>query len=138
MEPENITNGTAPDNARLRIIVADDNHGLMGELLRTLSWEFDVVATVQNGRELIEAYERYHPDVVVSDISMPVLDGFEAAVRLARIGNPPIVFFTIHDDVAFIEEAKSLGASGYVLKGSPPSVLSKAIRSAYSERRHSK
>ncbi len=134
MEPENIKNGTAPPGARLRIVVADDNHGLMGELLRTLSWEFEIVAAVPNGRELIDAYERHHPDVIVTDISMPVLDGFEAAAQLSRIGDPPIVFFTIHDDAAFIDEAKSLGARGYVLKGAPPSVLAKAIRSAYNER----
>lgn len=134
MEAENITNESAPVAKRIRLVVADDNRGLLGELLRVLSWEFEVVAAVPNGRELLAACERYHPDVIVSDISMPVLNGFEAAAQLLGLGNPPVVFFTIHDDAAFIEEARALGALGYVLKGSPPSVLAKAIRDAYGAR----
>ena len=128
---EESTAGAAPAGTRIRVILADDNRGLMAELLRILCWEFEIVATVPNGRELLEAYDRYKPDVVVTDISMPVLDGFAAAEALGRMGNPPVIFFTIHDDPAFLEEAKTLGAAGYVGKGCPPSGRAKAIRSAY-------
>lgn len=131
---ERLAMGHDPAKKRIRVVLADDNNGLTTELLRILSWEFEIVATVPNGRELIDAYDRYRPDVIVTDISMPVMDGFEAAVELGQMGNPPIVIFTIHDDSAFHDEAKALGASGYVLKGSPPSVLAKAIRSAYDQR----
>lgn len=133
-DPEKLAIGHDPAKKRIRVVLADDNNGLTAELLRILSWEFEIVATVPNGRELIEAYDRYKPDVVVTDISMPVMDGFEAAEELGHMGNPPIVFFTVHDDSAFHEEANALGALGYVLKGSPPSVLAKAIRSAYDQR----
>ncbi|MCL4784323.1 MAG: response regulator transcription factor [Bryobacterales bacterium] len=122
-----------PPAARIRVLLADDNHGLMAELLRILRWEFEIVATAPNGHELLEAYDRYKPDVVVTDISMPVLDGFAAAEELSRMGNPPVIFFTIHDEPAFREEAKILGAAGYVVKGCPPSMLADAIRSAYRE-----
>lgn len=131
---ENSAPGPVPADERIRVLLADDNHGLMAELLRILRWEFEIVATVPNGRELLEAYDRYKPDVVVTDISMPVLDGFAAAEELGRMGNPPVIFFTIHDDPAFVEEAKTLGAAGYVVKGCPPAMLAKAIRSAYQER----
>lgn len=127
-----VSEGAAADG-RIRVILADDNQGLMAELLRILRWEFEIVATVPNGRELLDAYAALKPDVVVTDISMPVLDGFAAAEELGHMGNPPVIFFTIHSDPAFLEEAKALGAAGYVVKGCPPSVLAKAIRSAYRE-----
>lgn len=122
---------TGPVRPKIRIVLADDNPGLRAEVHRNLVSEFEVVATVANGRELLEAFDRLKPDVVVTDISMPLVDGFEAAAELRLRGKPPVVFFTVHEDGAFFEEAKALGALGYVLKRSPPSVLAHAIRSAY-------
>lgn len=124
-------NQRATVRPRIRIVLADDNPGLRAEVQRNLDSEFEVVATVANGRELLEVFDRLKPDVVVTDISMPLVDGFEAAVELRLRGKPPVVFFTVHEDSAFFEEAKALGALGYVLKRSPPSVLARAIRSAY-------
>lgn len=122
---------TGLSRPKIRVVLADDNPGLLAEVQRNLGSEFEVVATVANGLELLEAFDRLKPDVVVTDISMPFVDGFEAAIELRLRGKPPVVFFTVHEDCAFFEEAKALGALGYVLKRSPPSVLACAIRSAY-------
>lgn len=119
------------EGRRLRILLADDNPELRQQVVRSLEREFEVVATAGDGRQLLREVERCHPDVVVTDISMPVMDGFEAAAVLQQRGCPPVVFFTVHEDAAFLSEAKSLGGLGYVLKRSPPSVLAAAIRSAH-------
>lgn len=122
---------TEAKQSRIRIVLADDNSGLRMELHRRLSGEFDVLAAVADGQALLDAFDQYKPDVVVTDISMPVVDGLEAARRLRQRGGPPVVFFTVHADRAFVEEAKASGALGYVLKTSSPSSLAAAIRSAY-------
>jgi len=116
---------------KIRVLLADDNPGLLAQVKDSLGGEFEIVAAVADGRALLEAFDRYRPDVVVTDISMPLVDGLEAAAKLRLRGNPPVVFFTVHEDSVFLKEAKALGALGYVLKRSPPSVLAAAIRSAY-------
>lgn len=68
------------------------------------------------------------------DISMPLLDGFQAMANLRRGAHPKVVFLTVHEEQAFVAEAKALAALGYVLKRSRPSVLIEAIRSAYAGR----
>jgi len=123
-------NGAGAAHPRLKILLADDNPSLLRELLLALDKEFEVVSTVADGRALLEACDRLHPDVIVTDISMPVLDGFEAVAKLRSRGTAKVVFLTVHEEHAFVEEAKALGAMGYVLKRSRPSVLAAAIRSA--------
>jgi DNA-binding NarL/FixJ family response regulator len=123
-------NGAGSGHPRLKILLADDNPALLRELLLALDKEFDVVSTVADGRALLEACDRLHPDVIVTDISMPVMDGFEAVAKLRGRGTAKVVFLTVHEEHAFVEEAKALGAMGYVLKRSRPSVLADAIRSA--------
>jgi len=121
-------------HSRLRIVLADDNPALLQELQRGLNKEFEIVSTVANGRALLEEYDRLLPQVIVTDISMPLMDGFEAVANLSRKGAPKVVFFTVHEEQAFVEEAKALGAMGYVLKRSRLSVLIGAIRSAHEGR----
>jgi len=116
---------------RLRILLADDNPELRRQVAGALEPDFEIVATAGDGRQLLDEFERCHPDVVVTDISMPVMDGFEAAAELQQRGRPPVVFFTVHEDAAFFAEARAVGGLGYVLKRSPPSVLARAIRSAH-------
>jgi DNA-binding NarL/FixJ family response regulator len=111
-------------------LLADDNPALLRELQRALDKEFEIVGTVADGRALLEECGRLHPEVIVTDISMPVMDGFEAVATLRRGGTPKVVFLTVHEEQAFVEEAKALGAMGSVLKRSRPSVLAAAIRSA--------
>jgi len=123
------TRGTAVC-PRLRILLADDNPHLLRELERLLGREFQIVSAVTDGGALVEEYERLRPEVVITDISMPAMDGFEAVARLRRSGVARVIFLTVHEEQAFVEEARMLGAMGYVLKRSRPSVLLEAIRSA--------
>lgn len=128
--PKGIWLGTA----RLKIVLADDNLVLLTEFQRLLSTEFEVVGAVGDGRALLEQCNRLQPEVIVTDISMPVIDGFEAIALLRSHGKPKVVFLTVHEDQAFVEEAKALGAMAYVLKRSRPSILVDAIRSAHEGR----
>ena len=122
------------ETPRLTIALADDNPALLEELRLVLDKEFEIVSAVADGCALLEQYDRLHPEVIVTDISMPLMDGFEAAAHLRSRGAPKLVFLTVHEEQAFVEEAKALGAMGYVLKRSRPSVLADAIRSAYEGR----
>lgn len=126
--------GAGPGQRRLKILLADDNPSLLLEFQRVLDKEFEIVSTVADGRALLEQYDRLCPEVVVTDISMPLMDGFEAVAKLYHRGKPKIIFLTVHEEPAFVEEAKALGAMGYVLKRSRPSVLVDAIRSAHEGR----
>jgi DNA-binding NarL/FixJ family response regulator len=123
--------GAGSDRRRLRIVLADDNPGLLRELQRSLNKEFEIVGVVANGQALLDEYDRLQPDVIVTDISMPLMDGFEAVAKLNRKGGLKIVFLSVHEEQAFVEEARALGALGYVLKRSRPTVLVDAIRSAH-------
>src|SRR5688572_3084425 len=100
-----------------RLLLADD-HAESRSLLRSLlESEFDVVGDVPDGYALVSAAARLSPDVIVTDISMPGLDGIAAATAILR-GNPAvrIVFVTVHGDPALVERSLSTGALGYVLK----------------------
>jgi DNA-binding NarL/FixJ family response regulator len=122
------------DGRRLRVLLADDNRALLRELEQVLNGEFEIVSIVADGQALLKEYDRLHPEVVVTDIAMPVMDGFEAVEKLHQIGRPTVVFLTVHEELAFVEEAKALGAMGYVLKRSRPRALVDAIRSAHEGR----
>ena len=116
---------------RLRVLLADD-HKIVAEGLRSLlEPEFELVGIVEDGRALIKAAEKMLPDVIVADISMPLLNGIEAVRQVKEI-NPDIkvVFLTMHPDVTYAARAFEVGASGYVLKHSAPSELVTAIREA--------
>jgi len=105
---------------------------MFGEgLRRILEPHFEVVGLIGDGRELIDAVGRLQPDVIVTDISMPSLNGIEAARRIRKLPHPPkIVFLTMHDDATFATAAFQAGASGYVLKRSAPSEIIAAIQEA--------
>jgi len=116
---------------RLRVLLADD-HKIVAEGLRSLlEPEFELVGIVEDGRALIKAVEKILPDVIVADISMPLLNGIEAVCQVKEI-NPDIkvVFLTMHMDVTYAARAFEVGASGYVLKHSAPSELVTAIHEA--------
>jgi DNA-binding NarL/FixJ family response regulator len=117
--------------SRPRVLIADD-HVLVAEALRTLvSPEFEVVAIVHDGRTLIDTVRSTMPDVVLVDISMPVLNGLHAGERLKR-DHPKIkvIYVTVTNDAEIISESLARGADGYVLKTAAPSELVTAIRSA--------
>jgi DNA-binding NarL/FixJ family response regulator len=112
------------------LLLADDNPSFILDLHRVLNKEFRIVSTVADGRSLLEQYAMLRPEIVVTDISMPLMDGFEAVAKLRQLGKPKVIFLTVHEEAAFVEEAKALGAAGYVLKRSRPAILIDAIRSA--------
>jgi DNA-binding NarL/FixJ family response regulator len=114
-----------------RVILADD-HRMVTEGLRSIiETAFDLVEIVEDGQALLEAVKRQRPDLVVLDVSMPVLNGIDAAAQL-RKDNPnlKIVFLTMHRDVLYVKRAFENGASAYVLKHSAPAELINAMREA--------
>lgn len=114
-----------------RVLLADD-HRIIAEGLRSLiEPEFELVGIVEDGRAMIEATEKLRPDVIVADISMPLLNGIEAVRQIRKTNRDvKVVFLTMHPDVTYAVSAFEAGALGYVLKHSAPSELSVAIRSA--------
>ena len=120
-----------------RVLLADD-HLIVLEGLRTLlERHFDLVGTVTDGRELVQAAQRLKPDVIVVDISMPLLNGLEAVQQLSKSGSrSKVVFLTMHPDAAYARRAFEAGASGYVLKHSAPAELVTAIQEALAGRRY--
>lgn len=116
---------------RPRILLADD-HVLFSEgLRRILEPQFEIVGTVENGRDLIAAAEKLHPDVIIADISMPSLNGIEAARRLQKMPHAPkIVFLTMHEDTTFATAAFQAGAMSYVLKRSGAQEIITAVQEA--------
>ena len=116
---------------RARVLLADD-HRIVAEGLRALlEPEFELVGIVEDGRALLDSAEKLRPDVVVVDVSMPLLNGIEAVRQLKKKNKDiAVVFLTMHVDVTYAASAFEAGASGYVLKHSAPSELITAISSA--------
>jgi DNA-binding NarL/FixJ family response regulator len=97
--------------------MADDHPALLERVSALLEPEFDVVGTAANGRDLLSAAKRLQPDVIILDISMPVLDGIETANQLRDSGSQAkVIFLTIHDRTEFVHACFETGALGYVVK----------------------
>ena len=117
------------------VLLADDHSIVIEGLRRVLEPTFTVVGAVPDGRALVDATEALKPDVVVADVSMPVLNGIETAIRLKQSGSTAkIVFLTIHEDLDFVQAALKTGASGYVIKRRMVSDLRLAIKEALAGR----
>jgi DNA-binding NarL/FixJ family response regulator len=114
---------------RIRLLLADD-HMLFAEGLQSLLHdEFELLGTVGNGKDLVEATHRLNPEVILVDISMPVLNGFDAVRRIRQEGNfAKVIFLTMHDDETLVAEAFRCGGSGYVLKQAAGEELVTAIK----------
>lgn len=113
----------------VRVLLADDHAPLLGELQVQLGRVFDVVGAVENGEQAVNAALRLTPDVLVLDISMPVMNGFEAAARLRNLKcKTKIVILTTYEDHEYIDAAFSAGASAYVAKRHFGTDLVTAIR----------
>ena len=121
--------------ARIRILVADDHPIVFNGLRQILEPEYEIVGEVQDGGTLVAAAAELRPDVVVSDITMPVLDGIEAIrkIRAADMGVQFIVL-TMHTDAAHLNAALRAGASAFVLKSSAGHELLTAIGEVLSGR----
>lgn len=112
-----------------RLLIADDHKMFVEGLKRLLSTDFDIAGVAEDGRKLVAAAEKLRPDVIVADISMPLLNGIDAVQQIKK-KHPKItvVFLTMHPDAAYAVSAFKAGGSGYVLKNSAPDELITAIR----------
>ncbi len=112
------------------VLLADDHAVVLEGLRRILDRpEFNIVGALRDGRALVEAAARLQPDLIVADVSMPLLSGIEAARQILRgDSKAKIIFLTIHPDVTYAVEAINAGASGYALKTEAGDELIKAIR----------
>ena len=117
--------------SRPRVLLADDHVMIAEGLKRLLAEEFELVGVVEDGRALVAAAKKLSPDVVVTDISMPHLNGIEAIHRMKR-DNPDIkvVILTMHQNAAYARRALDAGASAFVVKHSAPAELVMAIHGA--------
>ena len=114
---------------RPRVLLADDHALLLGAFEKLLAGECDVVGQASDGRALVAAAETLKPDLVVLDISMPLLNGLEAARQIKqKLRHVKLVFVTMNEDPDLAAEAFRVGASGYLLKRSAASELTTAIR----------
>jgi DNA-binding NarL/FixJ family response regulator len=113
---------------KTRVLLADDHRIFLEGLKGLLEPEFDLVGTVEDGRALVKEAERLRPDVIVADISMPLLSGIEAARQIKKSDHRvKVIFLTMHPDVNFAVLAFEVGASGYVIKHSASRELIAAI-----------
>jgi DNA-binding NarL/FixJ family response regulator len=110
------------------LLLADDNPALLETLIEMLEPSYRVAAALRNGASVLEEVSALCPDLVILDISLGDLTGFEVARRLKDIGCPAkIIFLSVHEDIDFINAAFDLGACGYVFKSRITADLTKAI-----------
>ena len=124
---------SAARGAPARVLLADDHDVVRQGLRRVLGTQPDLemVGEAANGREALEQARRLRPDLVLMDVTMPVMGGLEATRRLkAEMPRVCVLMFTSHEDPEYLLEAIQAGAVGYVLKAAPVSRLIGAIRRA--------
>ena len=110
------------------VILADDHTLVLEGFRRLLETHCELLATVGDGQRLLQAVAQHRPDIVILDISMPVMNGIEAARTLkAKFPSMKLVFVTMHADPAYIRAAFQAGASGYILKQSLSDELTQAL-----------
>jgi DNA-binding NarL/FixJ family response regulator len=116
---------------KVRVLLADDHETILERVRMVLGDEFEIVGAVQNGRDAVSEVQRLDPDVLVIDISMPVLNGLQA-VSQVRCCSPrtKVVFLTVHEDRDFVAAAFAAGAAGYVTKSQLTTELIPAIHEA--------
>jgi DNA-binding NarL/FixJ family response regulator len=120
---------------KARILLADDHPQLVQKVTQLLHPEYEVLGAVSDGQALIAAAEKLKPDVLVLDVTMPILDGIEAAKELkARGCESKIVFLTVHSDPDYLRACLAAGGLGYVVKSRMSSDLPQAVDHALAER----
>jgi DNA-binding NarL/FixJ family response regulator len=120
---------------RPRVLLADDHPAVLALTAQALAGQCLIVGKVRDGYQLLAEAERLHPDVIVLDITMPRLDGIEAARQLRRSRHPArLVFLTVHEDADYARAALDVGGLGYVVKARIASDLLPAIRAALADR----
>ena len=120
-----------------RVLLAEDHAETAEQLRELLRPHFDVVALVEDGRSLVSAAAQLAPDVIVTDISMPGLDGIEACVLILRTDpQARIILVTVHSEPLLVERGLAAGALGYVLKDAAGDELVAAVHAALSGDRY--
>ena len=115
----------------MRVLLVDDHEAALRKFAHMLEPEFQVAGSATAGREGVRAVLELGPDVVTLDMSMPDIDGLEAARRIRTSGSPArIIFLTVYSDSDYVAAALKAGALGYVLKSRAAEDLAPAIRSA--------
>jgi DNA-binding NarL/FixJ family response regulator len=113
---------------KLRVLLVDDHVMVLEGFKRLIEDQCEVVGMVEDGRTLLEVAPKLKPDIVTMDISMPWLNGLDAARRLKKeMPDVKIIFLTMHADVAYVREAFAAGASGFLMKRSAGTELLQAI-----------
>lgn len=116
----------------IRVLLADDHRIVAEGLKRVLESEFELAGVVEDGRALLAATRELKPDVIISDITMPELNGVEALEELKRLDpDVKLVFLTMHHNIAYARKALDAGAFGYVLKHSAMEELIMAVKAAF-------
>lgn len=116
---------------RPRVVIGDDHAMVVNGVRTLLEGHYDVAGSARDGRQLVEAAKRLKPDVIVADISMPLLNGIEAAKQIkADMPATKFVFLSMHANATYLRRALEAGAAGYVLKTGMAEELLEAIRAA--------
>jgi DNA-binding NarL/FixJ family response regulator len=119
----------------VRILLADDHEHLLEKVRQILDSKYDIVGTVSDGQSLVDAVAQLNPDVLVVDITMPIVNGIEAANKLKEDGcKSKIIFLTVHSDSDYVRACLATGAFGYVVKARMSGDLPRAIDEALAGR----
>jgi len=114
---------------RPRVLIADAHVLIAQGLAKILEKKYEAVGIVTNGKALLKSLERSNPDLVLVDLSLPMMNGLEAARRIMkRYPRTKVVFVTLHNDPPFVKEALLLGVSGYFLKHTSVAELMKGLQ----------
>jgi DNA-binding NarL/FixJ family response regulator len=117
--------------AKIRVVLADDHQQMIAIVRQTLGEKFEIVGAVEDGKQAVNSVLTLDPDALVIDISMPILDGFQAAKQLQTANcRTKVIFLSIYEGPDFLDAAFSAGASGYVSKGRLSTDLIPAIHEA--------
>lgn len=128
-----LSSTTSSDPAR--VLIVDDNEEMLSRAAAVLQPGCVVVGAVKDGPAALKAAGTLRPDVIVLDIGMVGMNGFEVASRLRESGSTAeVVFFTVHDDEEFIAAARAVGGIGYVVKPRLAADLLRAVREAKAHR----
>ncbi len=123
----------------ITVVLADD-HPLVQDGIRTRFEEIEdinVIGVANNGQELLDQAEALNPDVIIADISMPIINGLEATRKLSQ-SHPHIkvLILTMHDNKEYMQNAIDSGAQGYILKDQPVAEMIEAVRTIYNGQKH--
>jgi DNA-binding NarL/FixJ family response regulator len=113
---------------RKRILLADDHASVLDQVRELLGHDHEIVDCVPDGKALLRAAQELKPDLIITDISMPEMNGFEAMEMLRALGyTSKLIFLTVQSGTAYVKKARSLGADGYVLKAHTNEELPQAV-----------